>query len=101
MEGGKISTVFAQLFKKKLFFVSEVSMRKKVKLPDTTAITSVGRLDPEFNQYLKNRLYNTYLFKPRPSQDSRATPWKNIYHQHAKLGFKYWCEPNYQPPKAG
>lgn len=55
---------------------------------------------PEFNKYLKNNLQISFSVRPKaPVDRTKAAP--NIYHRHAKLGFKYWCEPDYVPPKAG
>lgn len=102
MEGGKDSHILQDSISFLLPFLSApVSPKKKfTKLPETTSVIPLRKVDPEFNKYLKTRLHNPYLLK-RPSQDSRAAIGNNIYHQHARLGFKYWCQPDYQQPKAG
>lgn len=70
--------------------------------PPKVTTTSMGTLapvgNPEFNKYLKNKLQTT-SFSVRRKPPAKTVP--SIYHRHAKLGFKYWCEPDYEPPKAG
>lgn len=69
--------------------------------PPKVTTTSMGTLapvgNPEFNKYLKNKLQTT-SFSVRRKPPAKTVP--SIYHRHAKLGFKYWCEPDYEPPKA-
>ena len=72
--------------------------RKKLGLPKTTMVTSMGTLapvgSPNFNQYLIKRLHTPHLVQPRPPSDSRAynkiVRVPSASSQRARLGFKYW-----------
>lgn len=89
--------------------VQDPATRRKLRLPKQTTVTFNGTLAPvgnsEFNKYLKNRLHNPFLVRPRPALDSRGIDGtkrtQSVYNKRAKLGFQYWVKPEYRPPKPG
>lgn len=86
----------------------QTSLRKKLGLSNKTVVSRKGTLapvgNPEFNKYLKNRLHNPYLVKPKPPTDSRGVDGikspQSSYYARAKLGYEYWyADPKCKKPK--